>query len=475
MQEMLEYNISRMIHQVTNPEKQTIGVISSLGVTGNPAPMMPGIPGMPQQQRAWIAFQELKKDYNLEPIDTPEDGIPASIDVLVVVHPKQLSPRALFAIDQHVMRGGRAIFFVDPLSIAEQESGAASSPYGMPSLESNIPELFKTWGVQYAANNILADFNATTPMRAPDGSIEQNPVILTYDAAAFGENNILTAGLQSLRAVFAGSLQAEPIDGVTATPLISASTQGGNVPAMAVRQGGQAIRQSFRQSETPLHVALQLSGTFKTAFPDGVPEEENESEDEDTDASPLPAPTPLQEGKSTVIVVSDVDMLYDAICVEAVNFFGQTVQRPVNDNLAFFANMIDGLAGGSNLISIRSRQGFQRPFTKVDELEAKALGKWREQEAQLEASLREAQQRINQLQSGKTEDQRFILTDKQREEIERFKQKEFEIKRQLKDVRRNLRADIERLGFKIKAVNIALMPLLVGIGGIVYGLRRKRQ
>jgi len=334
-----------------------------------------------------------------------------------------------------------------------------------------LPDLLKAWGIGYTPSGILADFNATTPMRTPEGGIEQNPVVVSYTRAAFDEKNVMTAGLQTIRAAFAGTLQDKTGDKLTVTPLITASTQSGTVPAMAARRGGRGIRESFTAAPEPRHLALQLSGTFQTAFPEGRPAAEGE-EDED---EPMPAAEPLTSGESTVIVVADVDMLFNPICVEAVNFFGQTVHRPLNDNLTFFANVIDGLAGGSDLISIRSRQGFNRPFTRVDEIEANAVSRWREQEAQLEASLREAQQQINQLQAGKTEDQRFILSDSQRAAIERFKQQEFEIKQQLKQVRKNLRSDIERLGIKVKTINIALMPLLVGIGGIVYGLRRKRS
>lgn len=471
MQETLEFNISRMIHQVTHPEKKGVGVISSLPVLGGSPPMMPGMPPMQPPQPAWIAFQELRKDYDVQMIDNPEAGIPQTVDVLVVAHPKTLSPRARFAIDQHVLRGGRAVILVDPLSVADQESGAPANPYGMPQLESDLPDLLKAWGIGYTPSGILADFNATTPMRTPEGGIEQNPVVVSYTRAAFDEKNVMTAGLQTIRAAFAGTLQDQTGDKLTVTPLITASTQSGTVPAMAARRGGRGIRESFTAAPEPRHLALQLSGTFQTAFPEGRPAAEGE-EDED---EPMPAAEPLTSGDSTVIVVADVDMLFDPICVEAVNFFGQTVHRPLNDNLTFFANVIDGLAGGSDLISIRSRQGFNRPFTHVDEIEANAVSRWREQEAQLEASLREAQQQINQLQAGKTEDQQFILSDSQRAAIERFKQQEFEIKQELKQVRKNLRSDIERLGIKVKAINIALMPLLVGIGGIVYGLRRKHS
>jgi len=471
MQQMLEFNISRMIHQVTNPEKKVIGVISSLPVLGSAPPMMPGMPLMQQPQPAWIAFQELRKDYDVQMVETPEDGIPATIDVLVVAHPKNLSPRAQFAIDQHVLRGGRAVILVDPMSVADQESGAAANPYGMPQIDSDLSTLFKAWGVGYTPGTVLADFNAATPMRTPDGGIENSPVVVSYTAAAFDKQNIMTAGLQTIRAAFAGTLQDQSGGKLTVTPLITASTQSGSVPPMAARQGGRGIRESFTAAPDPRHLALQFSGTFHSAFPDGRPASENAEETKDEP----PAADALKSGESTVIVVADVDLLFNPICVEAVNFFGQTVHRPLNDNLAFFANVIDGLAGGSDLISIRSRQGFNRPFTRVDEIEAAAVNRWREQESQLEARLQEAQQQINQLQAGKTADQQFILSDSQRAAIERFQKQEFEVKQQLKDVRKNLRSDIERLGFKVKAINIALMPLLVGIGGIAYGLRRKRS
>lgn len=350
------------------------------------------------------------------------------------------------------------------------------SPYGMPQIESDLPDLFKAWGIDYQPSRVLADFNAATPMRTPDGGIENNPAVITYTTASLGKESIMTAGLQSIRAAFAGTLQDKTGGKLKVTPLLTASVQSGSVSAMDARRGGRAIREAFRTAPEPQHLAIQLSGTFQTAFPEGRPAIIKPEGEDGTEPEPEPpAAEALKSGESAVIVVADVDLLFDPICVEAVNFFGQNVHRPLNDNLAFFANMVEGLAGGSDLISIRSRSGFNRPFTRVDAIEAIAVNRWREQESQLESSLREAQQQINQLQSGKEADQRFILSDSQRAAIERFQQREFEIKQQLKDVRKNLRRDIESLGVKVKVINIALMPLLVGIGGIIYGIRRKRS
>jgi len=470
LQQMLEFNVSRMINQVTNPKKKVIGVISSLPVLGGmPPSMMPGMPMMQRPTPAWIAFQEIQRDADVRQLDNPEAGIDKDIDVLVVIHPKDLSPLAQFAIDQHILRGGRALIFVDPISVADQEGGGNASPYGMPSLESDLSTLFKAWGIGYSPAQVLADYSAATPMQTPEGGIENNPVVVTYGQNNLGKETIMTAGLQTLRGAFAGILQDKTGGKLKVTPLITASAQSGSVGAMAVRGGGRAIREGFAAVPEPQHLAIQVAGNFQTAFPEGRPAAAEGEEAPATNAAPLTA------GESTVVIVSDVDILFDPICVESMRTIFGAVNRPLNDNLSFFANVIDTLSGGSDLISIRSRSGYNRPFTRVDKIEAKAVNRWREEEAKLETSLREARQQLEQLQAGKADDKRTILSDSQIAAIEKFQQREFEINKQLKEVRKNLRSDIETLGIKVKTINIALMPLLVGIGGILYGIRRKRS
>ncbi len=471
MQQLLEYNISRMIQQVTHPRRAVAGVISSLSVLGrqpDPYPM-PGktrTPPLPP----WIAFQELQQDFHVRMIEEPENGIPGDIDVLVMLHPKDLPVRARFAIDQYVLRGGHLILFVDPLSVAD-DGAESMSPYGMPRLDSDLPDLLKAWGIGYQPTRILADFSAATPMRTPDGAgVEHNPSVTTYTAANFNRDSIMTAGLQTLRAAFAGALTDKTDDKLTVTPLIKATAESGTVSAMAVRQGGRALREAFTLAHEPQYLAIQIAGTFRTAFPGGPPRDHADEEQEvDTDGDFLTA------GESTVVVIADADMLFDPICVEQINFFGQIAHRPLNDNIAFFANVVESMAGGRDLIAIRSRGELNRPFTRVDTLEAAALTRWREQETQLEVGLREARQQLSQLQAAGGDDHRYILSDGQRTAIERFKRRENEIRRELRNVRRNLRQDIDRLGMRVKTVNIALMPILVAIGGIVYGTRRKRS
>ena len=240
--------------------------------------------------------------------------------------------------------------------------------------------------------------------------------------------------------------------------------------------GGDALRREYKESGVEHTLAARLSGTFRTAFPDGPPADTagNEGSDEE-DQAPEAVPPGLKEGTGTIVVVADVDMLGDRFCVQAMNFFGHVAHQPINDNLAFVANAIEQLSGSADLIGIRSRGRMNRPFDRVQALEAEARAQWQEQEAQLEQNLREAQQQINELQGQKAQGQEFILSPQQEAAISNFRDEEARISRELKEVRKSLRRNIEVLGMRVKAINIALMPLLVALAGIIYGLRRRRR
>jgi len=476
-QQLLEYNITRMINGIAHPDKPVLGVYSSMPVLGAPTPPYP-MPGQPKGQNPWIAFQDLGQDYELRQIrDLDEEAIASDIDALLVVHPKNLSETAQYAVDQFVMRGGHLIMFLDPLSYADQ----ASTPpprggFQMPQTSSDAPKLLKAWGIGYDPAKVLGDVAAGTPMRTMDNKIERNPVIVTYSDSNLASDDVLTAQLEMVRAACAGVLVDETSDEIEVMSLIASSESAGTVDAMTARFGGDAVRRQIVRAGAPQSIALMLKGKFKTAFPDGPPDAEQDADGDETNAPPPVADSnALKEGNSVVLLIADVDMIFDPICVEELNFFGQKAYRPLNDNLTFFANAVESMAGSEDLIGIRSRGAFSRPFTEVDKREAAAVQKWRAKEADLEAGLREAQTQLSQLQAEKDEDQRFILSDQQRKAIESFRREEFRISQELKQVRKNLRRDIEVLGIKVKMINIALAPLLVSIAGIAYGIRRKRS
>ena len=470
----LEYDITRLITRVAWPEKPVIGVLSSLSVLGAPQnPMM--MMRRQQQDQGWAAFRELRKDYTVREIQADVETIDADVKALIVVHPKNLEDKALFAIDQFVLRGGRLIVCVDPFNIADFEANQQQNPMmmqmgGGQAGPSTLGKLFDAWGVTFDTAKIAADLSAATKLNSGNGRVEDNPAFLSLGTANMAKDDLLTAQLSQVMLPFAGALSANTPKEITFTPLITTSTDNAClVDQMNAQFGMSAMRAQLKPDGAQRTLAARLQGTFKTAFPDGL------STNGTAAAATNAAPAHLTSGTSTVMIFGDADFLNDRFCVQVMNsLFGQVAQ-PINDNLTLFGNTVEQFAGREELIGVRSRGQFNRPFVKVDQLEVKAMKQWQAEEERLEAALQETQQRLADLQQKKSGNERLILSKEQQAELEQFRKTQAETRKQLKEVRKNLNKDIERLGLSLKVVNIALLPLLVIGFGLFRGLRRRKR
>jgi len=475
----LEYTITRLIYRVGHPERPVVGLISSLPVMGAPEPGM-GLPPRLRQQQAqpWVAFADLKEDYTVRELAPGTDEIPRDINVLLLVHPKGLSDTTLYAIDQFVLRDGRLLAFLDPFSVAEMDASPVQQPFGRPECSSDLKKLLAAWGVIYDADKVVADTRTATKLRGANNSVEENMAFLTLKADNVSKADVATAQLGVLEAPFAGAFACHSSKDLTLTPLLRSSAMAGQVSSMMAQYGAAAVRRDFKPEPVALNLAVRLTGRFPTAFPDGKPKEAEDSEAQggapagDAAAGEPPA---LKEGTGTVVLVGDVDMLYDRFCVEQMNFLGFMAHQPRNDNIAFFANVLEQLAGSADLIGIRSRGSFRRPFTRVDALEENARKEWQAKEDDLVGKLQETRRRLSEMQTKTEPNQRFILSSEQKEAIARFREEEIRFNKELKDVRKNLRSDIERLGVKVKTYNIAVVPLLVIAGCVGSWLWRRRR
>jgi len=480
-QQKLEYNITRLIYRVTHPEKPKIGVISSLPVMGMQAPQFGMPPGQrPQNQPPWVAIQTINKDYEVTEINPPVDEIDADIDTLVVLHPKDLSDETLYAIDQFVLRGGHLLMFLDPLSVADPGNPQMARMGGMQMQQrsSDAPSLLSAWGVDYESDKVVADLSFATMLGSPGGGAEQNLTVISLRGTkGVNQDNVLTTQLDSMMLPHAGSFSDKTSDNLKFEPLLTSSDNSGLVGAMMAQFGAQAVKNEFKDSAVRYNLAVSLSGEFETAFPDGPPSDADDSAGGEEESAAAAATEGLKSGSSVVILVGDVDLIFDPVCVETVQIIpGFNQQRARNDNLNFFANALEMLSGSEDLVSVRSRGKFERPFDRVLELQAKAAKEGREREAELERKLRETEEEIRQMEVDKgSRDQRFILTAEQKQRIEKFRAEEQKFSRQLKDLRKSLRKDIETLGMKVKLINIAMMPLLVGLVGVFYGIYRRNK
>lgn len=471
-EEQLEYEVTRIIWRVQAPKRATIGVVSGLPVFGDP-PRNPM--GQPQQSEPWLFIQELRKTYNVTEIAADATEIPDDVDVLLAVHPTGLSDALVYAIDQFVLRGGNLMAFVDPLPVTMGQQGM-QGPGGSDGLDRLLPG----WGIEWDASQVLVDFGNATQLRGQDGQVQENPLWVSLPADAFSEDAILTAQLETLLMPMAGTLSKAADAPGEYEALVRSSANSSRIGAMRARFAGEDLRRDFSATPDRYDLAVRVRGTFETAFPGGKPETEPAEEDAaDAAAEENDAETAEHlatgEDPSTVVVVSDADMLFDNFYVQRQNFLGMNISRMFNDNLNFLLNGSELLAGNDALIRIRSRGKFERPFTRVQELEAQAQERWLAREQELMRKVEETNRKLEQLEQQKDASQELIMSAEQEAEIQRFQKEKARINRELKEVRRNLRADIEALGGLVKFLNIFGMVLVVAVAGLAFGLYQRRR
>jgi len=463
-EDQLEYQITRAIYETTRERKPRLGLLTALPVMGGQPPMSFGMPQQPQP--AWYFTDELKDMYDLVTVSRDATEIPADLDALLVIHPQQLGDALQFALDQYVLRGGRLLVFEDPQCLVQGQSGNPMMMSG--GTGSDLNTLTKAWGFELKPGKAVSDPELATRASFRRGQQpENNPTWLSLRPGNINSNDVATSALRSLLLPCAGGFVGQPAAGLTLTPLLQPTAAAGFVDAMAAGFGADTALNTVEHVTPPPLLALRLQGKFKSAFPAGNPTVTNQ----------LPHAVSLKESitNGTVVLVSDVDMLYDAFCLARGEIFGQPVYQLRNHNLSFLFNMLEQLTGSRDLIGLRSRSSYDRPFERVQALEGRAAEQWQAEEKRLNDALQDAQRRLNELQRTKDPAQQVILSPEQKAEIEKFRQETVRTRQQLKEVRKNLRRDVLRLGLDCKLINLGAMPALVILFGVGRALRRRRS
>lgn len=480
-EDFLEYDITNAITQVEQREKPVVGVMSALPVMGEP--FNPRMMQMGQMDRSqpWVAFQELKKNYDVRKIPLDAESIEDDVDLLIVVHPSGISEKTEFAIDQFVLRGGKMIALLDPFSFF---SGALAQqkPEFRAKQSSSLDALLKAWGIKFDVKEVAADMEFGRRVRTAQQSLTYTTV-LDITKKGFDADDVATGQLNKVTMVFAGAFTGEPVEGLTETPLITTTDNSDLLGTTVANQPEMGFRE-FSQDEERYDLAIRLTGSFKTAFPDGPPEEKKDGKDGKKDADKKSDDQKKADEKKwlksssqdgVVVLIGDSDLIVDDVCVQVGSILGQKITVLRNDNLTFIQNLVDYLGGDSDLIGIRSRQTISRPFEEVKKRQANAEQKFKEKILELEKDLKATEAKLNAMQRGKSKDQQFILSPEQKSELKKFKEKRAEVKKDLKKYRKELRQDIDHLETLLKWINIALMPavvILFGIGVAIFRMKR---
>ncbi|MBP8236686.1 MAG: Gldg family protein [Pseudomonas sp.] len=454
-EEFLEYDLSRLVQSLAKPERPVVGVLSGLPLNGG-FDMQTRQPSQP-----WMVMEEIRQQFQIESLKAGIDQIPEKVSVLLLVHPKDLPEQTLYAIDQFVLRGGKLLAFVDPYS--EIDSGMPMPGDEAASKTSDLPALFKAWGVQLLPDQVVTDGAYAMALSMGEGQrAVRHAAFLSLPRAALDQSDVSTAGLETLTLASAGILQPLASAKSHFTPLLQSSVYAMPVDTkrLALLQNPEELIRELQPTGQRYAMAARISGPAETAFANGIEGRKDGLKYADN---------------INVIVVADTDLLSDRMWVHVQDYFGQRMPQPWADNASFAINALDNLSGSDALISVRSRGRFSRPFEVVDALQRTAEVKFREQEAELQQRLAATEQQLASLQQSEDPAQSPQLTPEQQATLQQFMAEKVRIRKELRDVRFQLNADIDALGRSLKLVNIALMPLLLTVGVLLLWFWRRRK
>jgi len=465
---LLEYDLARASARVGIADKPTIGLMAGMPVLGTAFN-----PFTRQGSEPWVLATELKRDFNVKEVNATATSIDKDINVLLVIHPRDVSEATEYALDQFVMRGGKLIAFVDPMAYFDQQPSQMPGMPAQPGTSSNLPRLFKAWGLEMNPGKVLADVQY-----ASGAGQRLTPTVLTLNRSAFDRNDVVTSQIETLLYAFGGAFDSKPVEGLTKTELVKSSKTSMFVDNIVASVSGDAAMKGFEPTGKEHPLALRISGKFKSAFPEGPPKDDSPAAKDKPKPAPAAPHLAASANDNSLIVVADVDMLNDGAAVDIQEVFGRKIVVPSNGNLAFAQSMVEQFASGDTLIGLASRTSAFRPLTVVREMEAQAQQQYFGKLKSLEDDIQKTTERMQELQKARgagAAKGAQVLSAEQQAELENFRKRAASARKELKEVRKELRQDAESLVFWTKVVNIALMPLLVTIVGIGVAVIRRRR
>lgn len=452
-EKFLEYDLAKMISSLGSPQRRTIGLLSSL-------PLQAGFDPATQAMRpAWVLYDQLGQLFEIEPLAKQAAELPPDLDLLLLVHPKGLQQDLLYSIEQFVLGGGRLLAFLDPFAEADQGDPGDPMARMQAGSSSDLGGLLQAWGVAFDPSRALGD------LQYGIGSGPNRHIgILSVPASGMNSGDIVSADLEMVNLSSAGWF--EPVDGAGTQldVLVQSSENAAPLDASRFRFLGNPadLLSGFNPTGERYALAVRVSGPAAATFeaPEGR------------------AGTHLAEAGAegiNVMLFADTDMLTDRLWVQRQPFFGQEVVNAFADNGSLAVNAVDNMLGNRDLISIRTRANSARPFDRVDELRVAAERAYRDTEERLQAELEDTERRLGDLQAAKGEGELTVISDEQQAEIQRFMDRRLHIRRELRQVQHDLQRDIDRLGSRLKLLNIALLPVLVLLVALAYDVRRRRR
>jgi len=467
-EQFLEYDVSKLLTTLSNPKKTVVGIITQLPVFG-------GFDiETTQMTKAWALIVQMRQLFELKQLDVIADKIDDDVDVLMVIHPKSLSDPTQYAIDQFVMGGGKAMFFVDPHSEVDIPVRKQNTPLEVEGgRSSSLKKLFDAWGIDFDATKVVLDRKYALTVGGAHQGETRHYGLLAVTKEDIDNEDVISSELEVISAGVSGFIKAKDGAEIKVIPIVTSSDDATLIEATKFRflpDLGQ-LSKDFKPTGEKYILSARIEGKLNSAYENRPMMSDAKKEDESKYDEHLLS----TKDNANLIVVADTDMLSDRMWTQVQEFFGQQIFNSWANNGDFVINAIDNLTGSLDLISIRGRATSTRPFERVNDLRLAADQKFRSTEEALQSKLAVTEQKLVELQKLRDDSNELALSPEQEEEIEKFQQDKFKVRKELRQVRHNLNLDIEKLGSKLKFINIGLVPIIISILALILSVVRTRK
>lgn len=460
---LLNYELARMVYVLNNPVKAKIGVISGLPIDGAEMDPMTGRP-----QRPWLIMNELRAQYDVQVFRAGVSEIPEDVGVLLVVFPKSFSVETWYAIDQFIMRGGRAVITLDAQCQSYVPPEAMSNQMAMYTADrsANLGPIGKAWKIDLAPQTVAGDQQNSIMVDAPGQDARQVTyvVYLLLNADRLSDEDAVTTALQLVTVQAGGVIERGADSPLSMEVLASTGPESMRIAVEKVSfPDPMALVREFVPSGEHLPVAVRVTGDAPSGFASGPP------------SANLPADKHLASSTTpiNVIILSDSDMLFDRAWAQEINLGGMTLgYQKFADNGALLLNAVENLSGNSDLMSIRASASYFRPFTRVDEMRKTAEKKFLTEDERQAQIIADAERKINEIQRARTDGNTANLTAEQKSEIDRARAELVGARKAKRQIQLESNREIRRLGTLLRVINIALVPAAVALFAVGLGVYR---
>lgn len=457
----LEYDLSKLVYNLSRPKKSTVAMISSLPIAADPA----------RRYEPWVAYTQATQFFDIRTLGGNIKRIDEDVDMLLLINPTGLADITLYAIDQYLMRGGKALIFVDPHpEVNPPPPPQQGQPYSPPANHS-LGKLFQAYGVDVPLTEVVGDRIAAQRVAAMSGGRRVTTDYLPWlslTPISVKRDDVVTAEIQRLNMTSVGHIVLPEGSKLKLEPLVFSSEQSQLLPIDKIRPSPDPVTllTDFKSDNKSYPMVGRLTGAINSAFPDGPPA------DTDNRLATGPDPELVKEhrkdsnGPVNLMLVADADLLADQIWMQN--------GVPAAQNNDLFVNLMDNLRGSAGLIALRGKGLSNRPFTLVQEIQRDAELRFRSKERDLLAKIEELQAKIGELQR-KDGDSGQMLSKEQQDAVAEARREMVRDRAELREVQFALQQDVKSLDTRIKMINIGAIPLLIAIFAIGLWLVRRAR